>query len=111
MDREIKGPCWLDVSNPSILTEQISWCSIDINCNKVSDLTIIREVITKPPLVIFAFNAKTVVNPNTGMDEIVILGGAVYKDYSVDKEPSTTTLPQNKFCGKKTRYFNIIRTI
>lgn len=100
MDRKIKGPSWLDVSNPIAVTNPVSWCCYEIDCNKVSDLAIANDVKNKPSLVIAAINMRRIVNPKTGTNEIVMLSCAANMSYSVDKQAPAVPF-QKHFCGKK----------
>ncbi|KAJ8980710.1 hypothetical protein NQ317_019204 [Molorchus minor] len=67
LDRKIKGPCWLDVHNPIPVSNQISWCKFEVDCQKMIDLkvTLTEKPLPPPPLVTMTINLRSFVNPKT----------------------------------------------
>lgn len=101
LERKIKGPCWLDISNPMPVASTVSWCKFEVNCNKMNDLQITSMVkpIPPPPLVIAAINMKSVVNPKSYNNEIVMISCISHNQYNVDKTSPNPPFQQH-FCGK-----------
>ncbi|RZC38424.1 DNA polymerase alpha catalytic subunit, partial [Asbolus verrucosus] len=97
LDRRIKGPCWLDISNPVPVSNPMTWCKLEINCNKVSDISIAKEVKNRPPLVVTAINMRRAINPKTSANEVVMLSCVTNVAYSVDKQAPTVPF-QKHFC-------------
>jgi DNA polymerase alpha subunit A len=100
LDRKIKGPCWLDVASPVPVTNPVSWCKLEINCNKVADVVIATDVKGRPPLVVTSINMRRAVNPKTSSNEIVMLSCVTNTCYSVDKQAPAQAF-QKHFCGKE----------
>lgn len=101
LDRKIKGPCWLNIANPTLVTNPISWCKIEVNCNKVADISVDKESTSKPPLIVSSINMRRTVNPKTGSNEIVMLSCITNVRYYVDKQVPNDNCFQKHFCGKK----------
>ncbi|XP_018324520.1 DNA polymerase alpha catalytic subunit [Agrilus planipennis] len=99
LERKIKGPCWLDVTNPESVSNPMSWCKFEVNCNKVSDISVVKNSnnLPPPPLVVAAINVKTVVNPKYLRNEIVMISCLVNDKYYVDKQAPKIPF-QKHFC-------------
>ncbi|XP_967510.2 DNA polymerase alpha catalytic subunit [Tribolium castaneum] len=89
LDRKIKGPCWLNIANPIPESNPSTWCKLQVNCDKLTDVTICEEAIEPPPLVVTALNMRRAFNPKTGLNEIVMLSLVTNVSYSVDKQAPT----------------------
>uniref|UniRef100_A0A2K6FDQ2 DNA polymerase n=1 Tax=Propithecus coquereli TaxID=379532 RepID=A0A2K6FDQ2_PROCO len=61
MNRKIKGPCWLEVKNPQLLNQPISWCKVEAMALKPDLVNVIKDV-SPPPLVVMSFSMKTMQN-------------------------------------------------
>ncbi|KAH0507680.1 DNA polymerase alpha catalytic subunit [Microtus ochrogaster] len=61
MNRKIKGPCWLEVKNPQLLNQPISWCKFEVVALKADLVNVIKDV-SPPPLVVMSFSMKTMQN-------------------------------------------------
>lgn len=101
LERKIKGPCWLDIYNPVPVSNTVSWCQFEVNCNKVNDLRItpMEKPIPPPPLVVTTINTRSVIDPKTYNNEIVMISCISHSQYSVDKAPPNPPFQQH-FCGK-----------
>ncbi|KAJ8955593.1 hypothetical protein NQ318_001423 [Aromia moschata] len=101
LDRKIKGPCWLDISNPVPVTNPISWCKFEVNCQKVVDLkiTLSEKPLPPPPLVVMAINLRSVINPKTLSNEVLMVSCLTHTKYAVDKQSPNPPFQQH-FCGK-----------
>lgn len=104
LDRKIKGPCWIDITNPSLANTSYSYCKFEINCNSMSDLFVPHELqnLPPPPMVVVSLNIKTVLNQKTKTDEIVMIGCLVHTKFAIDKKPSNPPF-EHHFCGKYVR--------
>ncbi|XP_063922765.1 DNA polymerase alpha catalytic subunit isoform X2 [Zophobas morio] len=98
LDRKIKGPCWLDIANPAAVLNPVSWCKLEVNCTKVADISIAKDVTGRPPLVVSSINMRRTINPKTGSNEIVMLSCVTNVSYSVDKQAPTEKFFQKHFC-------------
>lgn len=105
LECKIKGPCWLDVIQPEIVTNSISWCKLEVNCLKVSNLSVVKitkQTLPPPPLVVATINMKTVVSNDKKYgvkNEIVMLSCLVQTNYLVHK-PTPHPPFQQHFCGE-----------
>lgn len=101
LDRKIKGPCWLDIVNPTLAKSKYSYCQYELNCNSVTDLVIPQDLqnLQAPPLTVLSLNIRTVLNPQTKMNEIIMIGCLVYSKYLVGKKPPKVPF-ESHFCGK-----------
>ncbi|KAF2880378.1 hypothetical protein ILUMI_25794 [Ignelater luminosus] len=101
LDCKIKGPCWLDISNPECVGNPVSHCKFEVNCLKVSNLsvaqTVQNKIIPPPPLVVATINVRAVVNPKTMNNGIAMMSVLVHTKYSVDKKPPNPMFEQH-FC-------------
>lgn len=101
LDRKIKGPCWLDIINPSLAKTNYSYCKFEVNCSSLKDLQILSELQNQPPppLTVATLNIRTVVDPESRMSEIVMIGCLIHTKYSVGRKPPNPPF-ENHFCGK-----------
>ncbi|XP_050513707.1 DNA polymerase alpha catalytic subunit [Diabrotica virgifera virgifera] len=113
LERKIKGPCWLDISNPVPVTNPLSWCKFEVNCTKMVDLkvTVTEKPLPPPPLVVTAINIRTCINRKTCGHEIVMASCLTHKKYAVDMQPPDPPFQQH-FCviaspGDQTLPFDI----
>ncbi|GJQ86017.1 hypothetical protein Trydic_g14961 [Trypoxylus dichotomus] len=101
LEQKIKGPCWLEVINPEPVNNPLSWCKLEVNCTKVSNLKIFDSSKTAPPppLVVAAINLRTIVGQGKfGIkNEIVMISCLVQNRYSVDKQVPKPPFQQH-FC-------------
>lgn len=99
LDSKIKGPCWLDITDPQPVNNPITWCKFEVNCDSSVNVGIVLapKPIPPPPLVVAAINMRTAVR--NMHNEIVMLTCLVHTKYSVDKKPPDPMFEQH-FCGK-----------
>lgn len=101
LERKVKGPCWIDISNPVPVTNPMSWCKFEVNCTKVIDLkiTVCEKPLPPPPLVVAAISMRTVINPKSYVNEIVMISCLAHNKYAIDKTAPNPPFQQH-FCGK-----------
>lgn len=104
LDRKIKGPCWLDVTNAEVVTNPLSWCKLEVNCLKSESISVVQEKIPPPPLVVAAINLRTVANSKGLNNEIVMISCLRHSNYHVDKQAPNPPFQQH-FCGKFNHLF------
>lgn len=109
LERKIKGPCWLDIVNPSLANTNYSYCKFEVNCSSPKDLVIPKELQNQPPppLTVATLNIRAVVNPDTMMNEIVMIGCLVHTKYSISKKPPNPPF-ESHFCGKLINILNFV---
>ncbi|XP_053511751.1 DNA polymerase alpha catalytic subunit isoform X2 [Artibeus jamaicensis] len=96
MNRKIKGPCWLEVKNPQLINQPISWCKLEAVALKPDLVNVIQDV-GSPPLVVMSFSMKTVQNAKTHENEIIAVAALVHHSFALDKAPPQPPF-QSHFC-------------
>ncbi|KAM5290959.1 DNA polymerase alpha catalytic subunit isoform 3-T3 [Glossophaga mutica] len=96
MNRKIKGPCWLEVRNPQLINQSISWCKVEAVALKPDLVNVIQDV-SSPPLVVMSFSMKTVQNAKTHENEIIAVAALVHHSFALDKAPPQPPF-QSHFC-------------
>nr|XP_022908204.1 DNA polymerase alpha catalytic subunit [Onthophagus taurus] len=104
LDQKIKGPCWLEVAEPESVSNKISWCKYEVNCNTSNNLTVksfMKNTPSPPPLTVATINTRTIVSHNTktgsAKNEIVMITCLVQNKYFVDKQAPNPPFQQH-FC-------------
>ncbi|XP_017784640.1 PREDICTED: DNA polymerase alpha catalytic subunit isoform X2 [Nicrophorus vespilloides] len=98
LDRKIKGPCWLSVKNADISMNPYTYSTIEMTCEKYSNISVIQATkpLPPPPLVVLALNIKLAVNIN-GENQIALISSLINNRYYVDKQAPTPPF-QEHFC-------------
>lgn len=98
LEKGIKGPCWIEISNAEPVPAPFSWCKVEAACTKVNNLNVIKSGLTEiPPLVIATLHPQAVQNPKTKQNEIIAVGCLVNTSYFIDKPPPARHFNQH-FC-------------
>ncbi|KAM4815302.1 DNA polymerase alpha catalytic subunit-like, partial [Thomomys bottae] len=96
MNRKIKGPCWLEVKNPQLLNQPISWCKFEAMALKPDLVNVIKDV-GPPPLVVMSFSMKTMQNVKNHQNEIIAMAALIHHRFELDKAPPQPPF-QSHFC-------------
>ncbi|XP_010605467.1 DNA polymerase alpha catalytic subunit isoform X2 [Fukomys damarensis] len=96
MNRKIKGPCWLEIKNPQLLNQPISWCKFEAMALKPDLVNVIKDV-SPPPLVVMSFSMKTMQNAKNHQNEIIAIAALVHHGFALDKAPPQPPF-QSHFC-------------
>ncbi|XP_061614708.1 DNA polymerase alpha catalytic subunit isoform X2 [Phyllopteryx taeniolatus] len=96
LSRKIKGPCWLDIKTPQLLSQAVSWCKVEALAPR-SDLVTVVKDLAPPPVTVMSISLKTVQNPKTHHNEIVSLAALVHHSFHMDKAPPQPPY-QTHFC-------------
>lgn len=99
LQRKIKGPCWLNISNYELAKVQTStWCNLAITCNP-SSISVATDVkASAPPLVVATVYVRTALHPKTQTNEIIMIACLVNNKFPVDKKPPNPPYTRH-FCG------------
>ncbi|KAM6151481.1 DNA polymerase alpha catalytic subunit [Rhynchocyon petersi] len=98
MNRKIKGPCWLEVKNPQLLNQPISWCKFEAMTLKPELVNVMKDSgPPPPPLVVLSFSMKTMQNAKTHQNEILAMAALVHHSFALDKSPPQPPF-QSHFC-------------
>ncbi|KAM4718751.1 DNA polymerase alpha catalytic subunit isoform 2-T2 [Anableps anableps] len=96
LSRKIKGPCWLDIKTPQLMSQPVSWCKVEALAVR-SDLVSVIKDLPPPPITVMSISLKTVQNPKTHHNEIVSLVALVHYRFHMDKAPPQPPY-QTHFC-------------
>ncbi|XP_038613326.1 DNA polymerase alpha catalytic subunit [Tachyglossus aculeatus] len=97
MSRKIKGPCWLEVKNPQLLNQPVSWCKVEAVALKPDVLSVVKDA-APPPLVVMSLSVRTMQNAKTHQNEVMAMAGLVHHSFSLDKAPPQPPF-QSHFCA------------
>ncbi|XP_057680198.1 DNA polymerase alpha catalytic subunit isoform X1 [Corythoichthys intestinalis] len=96
LSRKIKGPCWLDIKTPQLLSQPVSWCKVEALAPRSDLITVVKD-LSPPPVTVMSISLKTVQNPKTHHNEIVSLAALVHCSFHMDKAPPQPPY-QTHFC-------------
>ncbi|XP_077199119.1 DNA polymerase alpha catalytic subunit isoform X2 [Paroedura picta] len=96
MNRKIKGPSWLEMKNPQLLNQTVSWCKVEVAALKPDLVDVVKD-LSPPPLVIMSLSMKTVQNTKTHQNEIMAIAALVHHKFCLDKAPPVPPF-QTHFC-------------
>ncbi|XP_012281139.1 DNA polymerase alpha catalytic subunit [Orussus abietinus] len=87
IERDIKGPCWLDVKNPLPAGNSVSWCKIQVNCMKKEHISVSESTENKspPPMIVATLNVRTSLNSKLQQNEVVMVSILLHNKYKIDK--------------------------
>ncbi|XP_042236184.1 DNA polymerase alpha catalytic subunit-like [Homarus americanus] len=97
LDRQIKGPGWLDVKLPQLPSPAVSWCKIEAVSLKPDYVTPVSGLAT-PPMVVMTISMRTTVNPKTYQNEVAMVSCLVHYEFPLDKAPPQPPF-QTHFCA------------
>lgn len=100
LQRKIKGPTWLNISNYQVnKVQQSTWCNLAITCSNPASISVASDIkAPPPPLVIASLYVRTALHPKTHTNEIVMITCLVNNKFCIDKK-APDTLFTNRFCG------------
>ncbi|XP_062235856.1 DNA polymerase alpha catalytic subunit isoform X1 [Platichthys flesus] len=84
LSRKIRGPCWLDIKTPQLMSQPVSWCKVEALALR-SDLVTVVKDLTPPPITVMSISLKTIQNTKTHHNEIVSLAALVHYEFHMDK--------------------------
>ncbi|KAK2859391.1 hypothetical protein Q5P01_004011 [Channa striata] len=96
LSRKIKGPCWLDIQTPQLISQPVSWCKVEALALR-SDLVTVVKDLSPPPVTVMSISLKTIQNSKTHQNEIVSLAALVHYQFHMDKAPPQPPY-QTHFC-------------
>ncbi|XP_041670511.1 DNA polymerase alpha catalytic subunit [Cheilinus undulatus] len=96
LSRKIKGPCWLDIKTPQLISQPVSWCKVEALALRGDLITVVKD-LSPPPITVMSINLKTIQNPKTHHNEIVSLAALVHYNFHMDKAPPQPPY-QTHFC-------------
>ncbi|XP_043238456.1 DNA polymerase alpha catalytic subunit-like isoform X1 [Amphibalanus amphitrite] len=95
---KVKGPCWLEVKNPAIPQQKLSFCTIEAAATLPQPGLVSATTAPPPPLTVLTLATRTVVNSRTHQSELVLVSCLVHKEFRLDAA-APTPLFQQHFCA------------
>ncbi|KAE8279948.1 DNA polymerase alpha catalytic subunit [Larimichthys crocea] len=96
LSRKIKGPCWLDIKTPQLISQPVSWCKVEALALRCDLVTVVKD-LSPPPITVMSISLKTIQNPKTHHNEIVSLAALIHYEFHMDKAPPQPPY-QSHFC-------------
>ncbi|VEN38662.1 unnamed protein product [Callosobruchus maculatus] len=102
LERRIRGPCWLDISDPVPVNAPVSWCALEVSCSRPGELAVFtgeggRQPPPPPPLVVLTMHMRTAINPKTLANEILMVSCLAHDRYALDGKTPHPPFKQH-FC-------------
>ncbi|XP_015123944.1 DNA polymerase alpha catalytic subunit [Diachasma alloeum] len=89
IERDIKGPCWLEIKNPIVVEGLATWCKLQVNCLKMENLSVHKvddgRKLSIPPMTVTTLNIRTSLNPKQQQNEIAMISVLSHNDFQIDK--------------------------
>lgn len=100
LQRKIKGPCWLNISNYQVnKVQQSTWCNLGITCPNPKSISVATDVkAPPPPLVIATLYVRTALHPKTQTNEIIMIAFLINNKFAIDKKPPNPPYTRH-LCG------------
>uniref|UniRef100_A0A336MVQ2 DNA polymerase n=1 Tax=Culicoides sonorensis TaxID=179676 RepID=A0A336MVQ2_CULSO len=97
IERCIKGPCWISVSNYKVIESSTSYCKLQLLCLSTSSITVLKDKHDPPPpLIVLGLNLRVVPHSRT-KTEIVAISCLVNNNFSIDKDSQNEVFTEH-FC-------------
>lgn len=86
LDRELKGPSWLRITNPIFTNRPMSWCKLELSIAHPRDVTTeaVEPPSPAPPLTVMCMSMKTFHNHSKSANEVVVVSAVVYTGLDID---------------------------
>jgi DNA polymerase alpha subunit A len=88
LKRKLMGPCWLRIKNPAALSQDRSFCKLEVGVENPKLILREKTSMPTPPLTCMSVSMKTVCNPTTHVNEIVALSAVVHTNMDCDGDSS-----------------------
>eukprot|EP00026_Physarum_polycephalum_P000493 Phypoly_transcript_00494.p1 GENE.Phypoly_transcript_00494~~Phypoly_transcript_00494.p1 ORF type:complete len:1064 (+),score=166.17 Phypoly_transcript_00494:1336-4527(+) len=93
LKRKVMGPCWLTITNASLVPVQVTWSRYQVSVESMSDVTVMKSPPAAPPLSVLSLKVLTVLDEATRANEIVMVSGIFHG--SVNTEGPTNDPHKN----------------
>lgn len=86
LQRNIMGPCWLEIKNPDFSAIQnVSHCQVEVSVASPSSVTpILNSNMPPPNLTVTSISVQTIMNTKANRQEVACVSLATYKDLPQD---------------------------
>ncbi|SJL03302.1 related to POL1-DNA-directed DNA polymerase alpha, 180 KD subunit [Armillaria ostoyae] len=98
LKRKIMGPCWLQIKNPKVDNQGISWCKLEVTVSDPKDFNPFSDSDPSapkdtPPLTVMSLSVRTIVNHAENMREIVCATARIWHNMAIDDPKPPEQLP------------------
>ncbi|XP_008210457.1 DNA polymerase alpha catalytic subunit-like isoform X2 [Nasonia vitripennis] len=89
IEKNIKGPCWMDVKiSPFASSNLSSWCKFEINCTRMEDISVTNHQQTDPsitPIAVAALSIQVSLDEKLQKYDIASIGIAIQEHFHLYK--------------------------
>uniref|UniRef100_A0A0C9QYY0 DNA polymerase n=1 Tax=Fopius arisanus TaxID=64838 RepID=A0A0C9QYY0_9HYME len=109
IERNLKGPCWLEIKNPIIVESLATWCKLQVNCLKMENLSVLKfddgRKLSIPPTTVTTLNIRISLNSKEQQNEVNMISVLTHNNFQIDK--AAPKPPFNQHCVFVTHPRNI----
>ncbi|CAB0032425.1 unnamed protein product [Trichogramma brassicae] len=89
IERNIKGPCWLDIKGAVPVDNPFAWTKVQVFSTKMEFVTVTTDSTPQmlPPISMATINVQVSLDPKQQKNEIVIIGILLHNKFQLDKAP------------------------
>ncbi|XP_053658415.1 DNA polymerase alpha catalytic subunit [Anopheles marshallii] len=96
LERKVKGPCWMVLSNATRRETKTSWCKLEVTVPDIDCIKLASDTAMPPPLVFCSINVRSTLRNNT--NEIVMITMLVNDRFSLSAPPPNPPF-NRQYCG------------
>uniref|UniRef100_A0A182M1Q3 DNA polymerase n=1 Tax=Anopheles culicifacies TaxID=139723 RepID=A0A182M1Q3_9DIPT len=96
LERKVKGPCWMALSNATPRETKTSWCKLEVTVPDIDCIKLTSDTATPPPLVFCSINVRSTLRNNT--NEIVMITMLVNDRFLISQPPPNPPFTR-QYCG------------
>nr|XP_050870049.1 DNA polymerase alpha catalytic subunit-like isoform X2 [Vespula vulgaris] len=99
LEKNIKGPCWLDIKHPTKDLSDTIWCKVKLICTNIKNISVSVDSpkLSLPPMVIAALNVCTCPDPKTKQNQILMVVIILQDECQIIKDVPKPSFKQT-FC-------------
>ncbi|XP_035899840.1 DNA polymerase alpha catalytic subunit [Anopheles stephensi] len=96
LERKVKGPCWMTLSNATPRETKMSWCKVEVTVPDIDCVKLASDTATPPPLVFCSINVRSTLRNTT--NEIIMITMLVNDRFSLS-QPAPNPPFNRQYCG------------
>ncbi|KAL2720429.1 DNA polymerase alpha catalytic subunit-like [Vespula squamosa] len=99
LERNIKGPCWLDIKYPIKDLSDTIWCKVKLICTNIKNISVSVDSpkLPLPPMVIATLNICTCPDAKTKQNQILMVVILLHNEYQIINDVSKPSFKET-FC-------------
>lgn len=101
LDCKLKGPCWIEISEPMRHEPPSTWCKLELVIDSIKKIRVLDDSDSIPPspdFTLLSLAVKNYVDPETKTNEIVAISCLVNRSYNFDRQPPEGKRYEEHFC-------------